>query len=335
MVRDLACPSTPAELRVALAAGGSTSQAMALLGKTTWHRALRPGALVGSALIAATVFTSTPATVLAGPAAETSSYTSWRPTPAPKATPKVTFLDRFDGKAGTAVSSSRWIQQTGNGYNGWGNKELEYYTGGAQNAAVDGNGHLVITARRQAKGTCWNGRACPYTSARLMTKTKFAQAYGHFEARIRFDTGTQPQPGYWPAFWAIGANIDTAGYPACGEIDIMENYGSRIIDSTLWGARTNQDRLHGWHTRYRLPATSTNGWHTYGMDWTANKISFTFDGHVTGAQTKAQFGPNWQFNHPFFVVLNVAVGGTGGGDPTPATKFPLRMDVDYVKATST
>ncbi len=251
------------------------------------------------------------------------------------AAPRTTFYDAFSGKAGADVSSSRWLHNTGNSTNGWGNHELEYYTPGAQNSATDGQGHLVITARKQAAGTCWNGEPCPYTSARIMTKTKFSQAYGQISARIRLDASPDSSVGYWPAFWALGDDIDTAGYPVCGEMDFMENVGGDgLVYSSLHAAATNADPMVDYVTKYDLRGHDPTGWHTYTADWTPAQVTFSVDGHVYGAATKAAWGKAWKFDHPFFLVLNVAVGGDWPGTPNSKSTFPMTMEVDYVKVTN-
>src|SRR5215213_1499234 len=134
---------------------------------------------------------------------------------------KLTFRDEFNGASGSAIDTTKWAAETGGG--GWGNQELQYYTNSTQNAYLDGNGSLVIKAVKLQQPltlSCWYG-PCQYTSARLITKGKFDLKYGRFEARIKVPSGQ----GVWPAFWMLGSNIDTVGWPQTGEIDIMENIG--------------------------------------------------------------------------------------------------------------
>src|ERR1043165_3971110 len=129
---------------------------------------------------------------------------------------RLVWSDEFNGAAGARVDASKWTAEVG-GW-GWGNKELEYYTDSAKNASLDGHGSLIIKTLEEVLGAefqCWRG-PCRYTSARLMTKKKFAQAYGRFEARIKIPYGQ----GIWPAFWMLGDDIDQVGWPTCGEIDI-------------------------------------------------------------------------------------------------------------------
>jgi beta-glucanase (GH16 family) len=243
------------------------------------------------------------------------------------------FKDDFSLSKGTPADERTWLLQAGNGTDGWGNKELEWYTRGSRNASQDGLGHLVITARKEKAGRCWDGKRCAYTSAKLMTATHFTEMYGHIEARIRFDVPPGRQQGFWPAFWAIDARMHEDGYPEYGEIDIMENYGTGLVQSSLHGATDITEPLTSWHTDHSFSARERNEWHVYGVDWTPTQITFTIDGRETGTRTREQFGSNWTFDRPFFLILNVAVGGTGGGNPTPRTEFPLRMLVDYVQAT--
>jgi beta-glucanase (GH16 family) len=273
---------------------------------------------------------------LAALAASTAAPTTVTAMPSPAPTPdrEFTFNEGFTQPKGTPAASSKWILQPGNGTNGWGNKQLQWYTGGARNAAHDGRGHMVITARQEQAGTCWNGRPCAYTSAKLMTATRFTQAYGHIEARIRFDIPPGHQRGFWPAFWALDAGMQESGYPRYGEIDIMENYGTGLVQSSLHGASRTAVPLTSWNTDHTFTAAERGAWHVYAVDWTSTRITFTIDGRKVGSRTQAQFGSSWTFDRPFFVILNVAVGGTGGGDPTTHTRFPLRMLVDYVRATT-
>jgi beta-glucanase (GH16 family) len=248
---------------------------------------------------------------------------------------EITFFDDFGRPNGAAADPSNWILQGGNGTRGWGNRELQWYTKGTGNAAHDGRGHLVITARKKQAGQCWDGQPCAYTSAKLLSATRFTQTYGHIEARIRFDTPPGVQQGFWPAFWALEPGSQQEGATRYGEIDLMENYGTELVQSSLHGSpNLTTSPLTSWHVDHDLSVEERNGWHIYAVDWTPDKITFSIDGQETGSRTKTQFGPGWTFDRPFFLVLNVAVGGTGGGNPTPATSFPLRMLVDYVSATA-
>ncbi len=238
------------------------------------------------------------------------------------------WADDFNGAAGTAPDSSHWGYDTGG--SGWGNNELEYYTTSTSNAALDGAGHLVITARKENPGgySCWYG-SCQYTSARLLTSGKFTQQYGHIEARIKLPRGQ----GLWPAFWMLGSNIGSVGWPTSGEIDIMENVGREpsVNHGSLHGpGYSGGNPLTG---TYTLPggAAFADDFHTFAVDWDPSGVSFSVDGNVYERHTPADTNGNpWVFDHPFFILLNVAVGGSFPGSPDSSTSFPQQMVVDYV-----
>lgn len=231
--------------------------------------------------------------------------------------------DEFTGPASTPPDSTRWHHDTGG--TGWGNNELEYYTDGTANAALDGNGHLVITALPNASGRdCWYG-PCRYTSARLTTQQKFSRVYGRFEARIKLPVGQ----GIWPAFWLLGDNIDDVGYPESGEIDVMEYLGDQphTIHGSLHGP--GYDDVND----YVVPGARTlaDDFHLFAIDWSKNAVDFSVDGIVYETLHRRDAGEGWVFDHPFFVLLNVAVGGDWPGSPDDSTPFPARMVVDYVR----
>ncbi len=191
-------------------------------------------------------------------------------------------------------------------------------------------GNLVITATTAAAHTCWYGQ-CQYTSARLQTKGLFQQAYGRFEARIKVPAGQ----GLWPAFWMLGDDIDMVGWPQCGEIDIMENIGKE--PGTVHGS------LHGpgysggnpLTASFVLPggANFADDFHVFAIEWEPNVVRFYVDTTLYETRTSADVpaGDTWVFDHPFFVLLNVAVGGGWPGDPDGTTVFPQTMLVDYVR----
>jgi beta-glucanase (GH16 family) len=242
----------------------------------------------------------------------------------------LTWSDEFDGAAGTAPDAGKWGHDTGG--SGWGNNEREYYTTSTQNAALDGQGHLVITARTDnaSQYQCWYG-LCQYTSARLLTANTFTQRYGHFEARIKLPPGQ----GLWPAFWMQGDG--GAVWPNNGEIDVMETVGS--------DEGTNHGSMHGpgysggnpLTGTYTLPggAQLSSDYHTYAIDWGPNGVVWSLDGTAVENHVRADAGGNqWVFDHPFFMLLNLAVGGNWPGDPTSSTPFPATMSVDYVRVYS-
>ncbi len=246
----------------------------------------------------------------------------------------LTWSDEFNGPNGSAVDSTKWVYDTGG--SGWGNNELEYYTSGTANAAVQG-GNLVITATTAGASsyTCSypSSGPCHYTSARLKTLGKFSQQYGRFEARIQIPEGL----GLWPAFWMMGADINTVNWPSCGEIDVMENvgkepsinHGSLHMPAT---GGTTDDQLTGMYT-LSGGAKLGDGFHTYAIEWSSSSITFYVDDMLYETQTpQTATGRTWEFNKPFFILLNVAVGGTWPGSPDSTTTFPQTMKVDWVRA---
>lgn len=235
---------------------------------------------------------------------------------------ELVWSDEFAGTAGNAPDNAKWGFDVGTGTNGWGNSELQYYTNRPSNIQLDGSGKLVITARSEAFSGSY------FTSARIKTKGLFAQAYGRFEARIKTPTG----PGIWPAFWMLGSNIDTKPWPQCGEIDIMEQRGQQ--SSVTLGT------VHGPGYSGGNPITKayalTDGrfdtdYHIYAVEWGEDYIDFFVDNFLYQRITPENVTGEWVFNQPFFLLLNVAVGGNFVGFPTTGTPFPQSMYVDYVK----
>ncbi|WP_443073588.1 ricin-type beta-trefoil lectin domain protein [Streptomyces sp. NBC_01429] len=252
--------------------------------------------------------------------------------PAPAAAAAVTFTDDFDGPAGSAVDGSKWQLETGD--NGGNNRERQYYTSGNSNAALDGQGNLVITARKENPGNyqCWYGR-CEYTSARLNTAGKFTSTYGHVEARMKLPRGQ----GMWPAFWMLGDDIGSVGWPNSGEIDIMENVGFEpgTVHGTLHGPGYSGGAGIG--AGYTLPGGQAfaDAFHTFSVDWAPDSVTWSVDGNVYQRRTPADLGGrNWVFNKPFFMILNFAVGGEWPGDPDGSSTFPQQLVVDYVRVTT-
>jgi beta-glucanase (GH16 family) len=238
--------------------------------------------------------------------------------------------DEFDGAAGAPVDGTKWIAETGG--EGWGNQEREYYTALPENASLDGAGHLVITARAEPPSStyhCWYG-ACQYTSARLMTKGRLESTYGRFESRIRIPRGQ----GIWPAFWMLGADIGTVGWPKSGEIDVMENIGKEptMVHGTMHGPGYSGG--NGISGSYTLPTGAfADDFHVFAVEWTPGQVRWLVDDQEYHRATPASLpsGTTWVFDHPFYLLMNVAVGGAWPGNPDASSTFPQQMVVDYVR----
>ena len=233
---------------------------------------------------------------------------------------QLSWEDEFEGPAGQLPDATKWSYDIGRGpdNDGWGNQELQTYTDKPENVSLDGEGNLVITAR--STGT--------FTSGRITTKGIFEQAYGRFEARIKTPYG----PGIWPAFWMLGNDIDQVGWPQCGEIDIMELRGQ--APTIIHGS------LHGPGYSGGSPISKgfglVNGrfdtdFHLFAVEWGEDYIDFFVDDILYQRVTPDDAPGEWVYDHPFFVVLNVAVGGNYVGFPTADTPFPQAMVVDFVK----
>jgi beta-glucanase (GH16 family) len=243
------------------------------------------------------------------------------------------FKDEFDKTAGTAPDPEKWTPETGGG--GWGNEELQFYTGSNENAFHDGRGSLVIKAIKlgsetETKLDCWYGK-CQYRSARLITKGKFDFKYGRNEARIKVPRGV----GVWPAFWLLGNDIDKTGWPNCGEIDVMEFIGreASTVYGTLHGPGYSGPKSIGGFITLSDGKKVSDDFHVFSVQWNQNEIRWFFDGHnyKTITRTDIPKGTPWVFDHPFFIILNFAVGGKWPGSPDGSTQFPQSMLVDYVR----
>lgn len=241
------------------------------------------------------------------------------------ARPAVTyaFADDFDGPAGSAPDPSKWRYDLGGG--GWGSNELQVYTSSRANSFLDGKGHLVIRATKSVQ-TSGGRTATTYHSARLNTLGKFSKYHGTFEARIKLDA----QPGLWPAWWGVGANFPKVGWPACGEVDMLENYGGSSTVQT--SVHTPDDARTDVLTKDAAIAVD-DGWHTWRMWWNPRTGGFTFykDGVKYLTVEPGQMA-NWVFSSgvPMSMVLNLAVGGTVGTPPA-SVQFPVDLLVDYVR----
>lgn len=236
---------------------------------------------------------------------------------------KLVFVDNFEVDG--ALDATKWAYNTGTGDNGWGNNESQYYTDRLENVEVK-EGMLYITALQES----YMGAA--YTSGRVLTRGLFETKYGRFEARIKLPWGQ----GLWPAFWLLGDDSDgTVNWPIIGEIDIMEYVGQEptIMHGSIHGpgyfageAVTKSYTLE--NSRF-----DTN-FHVFGIEWGPNYINYYVDDVLYNQITPSDLpeGAEWVFNdNQFYLILNMAVGGSFVGSPNAETEFPQTMIVDYVK----
>tara|TARA_R110002049_G_scaffold168670_4_gene335233 strand:- start:5540 stop:6391 length:852 start_codon:yes stop_codon:yes gene_type:complete len=234
---------------------------------------------------------------------------------------KLTMSDEFDTDG--PPNSDIWNYNIGTGQNGWGNNELQYYTDRTENVTVQ-NGVLIITAKKEE----FNGSS--YTSARLLTKGKFEQTYGRFEARIRLPYGQ----GLWPAFWLLGDDSGgTEIWPQIGEIDIMEYVGdepTRIFGTVHGPGYSGAESIS---KAYELENDRFDtGFHVFGIEWGPNYINYYVDDVLYNQITPDDVPGEWVFNRgPFYIILNMAVGGALPGSPNAETVFPQTMLIDYVR----
>jgi beta-glucanase (GH16 family) len=232
---------------------------------------------------------------------------------------RLTWSDEFTGAAGAPPDAATWTAEVGTN---WGNAQLEYDTDRTSNAALDGNGHLVITARREQ----FSGSA--YTSARLTTAGKRSFQYGKIEGRMKLPRGQ----GMWPAFWMLGADFATVGWPATGEIDVMEYRGQEpgtVIGSLHGPGYSGGAAL----SRRHSPAATRfdNSFHVFTVEWSAERVDWFVDGAHYFAVRKGDVPGPWVFDHPFNLLLNLAVGGNFVGAPSEFTEFPQELVVDWVR----
>ncbi len=235
---------------------------------------------------------------------------------------RLVWSDDFAGTAGISLDPAKWTYDIGTGSNGWGNQELQYYTSRPENVALDGEGNLIITAKKETFA------GAPFTSARIKTQGLFAQAYGRVEARLKTPYG----PGLWPAFWMLGDNIDTEGWPQCGEIDIMELRGQEpnIINGSVHGPGYSGGAAITQSFSYTNTRFDTE-FHLFAIEWGKDYIDYFVDETLYQRITPADLTGEWVFDRPFFIILNVAVGGNYVGFPTTQTPFPQQMTIDYVR----
>lgn len=227
--------------------------------------------------------------------------------------------DEFDG---AEIDNTKWRLDVG--YTGDSNGELEIYTDRPENVYLE-DGCLVIAALEE------NYRGYRYTSARLKTQGLHSWTYGRIEARIKIPSGQ----GLWPAFWMLGANYATVGWPACGEIDIMENIGKTpdTVRGTIHGPGYCRD--DGIFADCTITGQRyADDFHLFAVNWEPGQISWFVDNKRYNTLTPESVPGKWVFDHPYFIILNVAVGGYWPGYPDATTRFPQHMYVDYVRVYS-
>ncbi len=241
--------------------------------------------------------------------------------------------DDFKGQAGSPPDLTYWRPEIGdgllNGLTGWGNNELQYYTDTPENVSLDGEGNLVITAEalgEEEERICWYG-PCEFTSARLITQDRYEFTYGRVEARMILPEGN----GLWPAFWLLGRDINAVGWPMCGEVDIMEFIG-RVPD-TVYGSLHGPGYSGGDNVgaAYQAGTQISSDFHTYAIEWEPEEIRWYVDDILFSTVTPADVNGQWVFDHPFFILLNLAVGGHWPGNPDESTMFPQSLVIDFVR----
>ena len=238
---------------------------------------------------------------------------------------KLVWSDEFNGAANSPPDPYKWTYDLGDG--GWGNGEREIYTDSPENVFQDGAGHLVIRTLKSAAGI--------YTSARIKSQNRFTVQYGKIEARIKIAKGQ----GIWPAFWMLGDDSPTVRWPGCGEIDVMEVVGKEpaVVHGTAHGPGYfgshgigDQTTLHG------SPALGDD-FHIYSVEWSRHRVRFLIDGKGYNTVTPRDLPDRakWVFDHPFYLLLNVAVGGYWPGNPDQSTVFPNETLIDWVRVSQT
>jgi beta-glucanase (GH16 family) len=220
------------------------------------------------------------------------------------------------------LDTDEWTWEIGNGDNGWGNRELQYYR--EENTALEG-GNLVITAKQEDFGGKF------YTSSRIITQDKVEFQFGRVDIRAAMPEGQ----GLWPALWMLGANFDEVGWPACGEIDIMELLGHEpdVVHGTAhFATNTGERRFLGMSRELSGDDTFAGEFHVFSIVWSHNRIQWLVDGVQYNMLSPADVSPaTWPFNNQFFVLFNIAVGGQWPGSPDATTTFPQQMHVDYIR----
>jgi beta-glucanase (GH16 family) len=235
--------------------------------------------------------------------------------------------DEFEGANGSSPDAAKWTYDIGGG--GWGNNELQTYTNRTENARIEDGALLIQAVKESFTGA--DGIRRDYTSARLKTLGLHQWTYGKIEARMKLPYGQ----GIWPAFWMLGSDIPQVDWPECGEIDIMENIGREpsIVHGTIHGPGYSGDGGIG--SSYTLAGGGrfADDFHTFAVEWEKNVIRFYVDGNLYATRTPSELpaGTRWVFDKPFFIILNLAVGGNWPGNPDATTTFPQTVRVDFVR----
>lgn len=286
-----------------------------------------------------TNYASSGLTVSIGMLALGASLASTCSTPSLGSTPSTTawtqvWSDEFDGAAGVRIDSTKWRYETADGCKegicGWGNDEKQYYTDSPENIALNGRGQLMIVARRAPAGlTCHYG-PCRYTSAKVTTRGKMLVSPGRVEARIKLPAGQ----GLWSAFWLLGHRHPAIPWPVCGELDVMENKGSEPTktSSAVHGPGYSGATPFA-HAHSLARGALSDDFHTFAVEWDSLHVRFFVDDTAHYGITRGaveQFGKS-VLDQPFYLILNLAVGGTFDGDPKSDAIFPATMLVDYVR----
>lgn len=236
---------------------------------------------------------------------------------------ELVWAEEFTGPPGSLPDPRTWSAELGGG--GWGDNQLQHYTASADNGVIDERGRLAITARRSPPQGA-------VTSARLTTKGRLNLRYGRISARIKVPSGR----GLWPAFWMLGSDIDDVGWPACGELDVMEHVGSRptTVQGTVHGP--GYAGLSGGVGRaHDAGVDLTADFHVYGVDWTPDRITWHLDGEPYGSVAPPDVPGPWPFAHDFHLVVNLAVGGDWPGNEVETATLdalPATMLVDWIRA---
>ena len=232
---------------------------------------------------------------------------------------ELNWADEFNG---TSIDASSWMHEMG--ASGWGNNELQYYTDRSDNSFIQ-DGALVIEAKEE------NFAGAPYTSARMITQEKRTFTFGRVDIRAILPEGQ----GIWPALWMLGSNFSTIGWPACGEIDIMELVGHEpgtVHGTAHWGpqGRSFSDNKG---EEYLLPDNEkfSEKYHVFSIIWEPGKIEWFVDDNNYFTLRTSDVNGNYPFDNEFFFIFNIAVGGNWPGSPDGTTSFPQRMIVDYVR----